>query len=254
MSATTHASSRGRRPRLSVPTPPRRTRDAASVRSAAAEAPAVRRRLTSLPFLVLVAALLAVGLVTLLMVNNTLAAGSFDQARLRAEQVQLFEQEQALRQDVERLSSPTRLRQQAHTQGLIPAATTAYIDLETGRILGTPVAAGQPLTPGVTATDPATGAAIDPATGAPVDPAAPPATTDPAAAGAATAGDSGAADTTGSTAPGDPATAGDPAAGPTPAPAPDPAAPAPADDGDGAAVTKGGGTAYDRAIVSGGGQ
>ncbi len=98
---------------------------------------------SSLPFIGLVAAILAGGLLALLMVNNSLAAGSFDQARLRAEQVALFEQEQALRQQVERLSSPTQVRKAARQLGMLPAATTVYFDAATGRILGVPKPPGK---------------------------------------------------------------------------------------------------------------
>lgn len=103
-----------------------------------------RRGVTSsLPFIGLVAAILSGGLLALLMVNNSLAAGSFEQARLRSEQVALFEKEQVLRQQVERLSSPTQVRKAARRLGMLPAATTVYFDAETGRILGVPKPAGK---------------------------------------------------------------------------------------------------------------
>lgn len=102
------------------------------------------RSIASLPFVLGIAGLLAGGLVALLMINNSLAAGSFERARVRADATLLAEQEQALNQEVERLSSPTRLRQAAKDLGLIPAAATAYVDLADGRILGTPMPAGGP--------------------------------------------------------------------------------------------------------------
>ncbi len=102
-----------------------------------------RGTVSSLPFLGLLAGVLSFGLLALLVINNSLAAGSFEQARLRAEQVALFEKEQALRQEVERLSSPTQLRRSANDLGMLPAATTAYFNIETGQILGVPEPAGK---------------------------------------------------------------------------------------------------------------
>ncbi len=189
-------------------TAPRRTR------------PALRGvpRVSSLPFLLGVAALLGVALVALLMVNNTLAAGSFEQSQLKSERILLGEQEQALRQDVERLSSPTRVREAARAAGLVPAATTVYFDPVSGQILGVPVRAGA-AEAGAAAADPLTDpTAVDPATGLP--------------ATAGTTPDAGTA----------------PDAGTTPEPA--------GETADGATVggTPPGTTAYDRAVVSGGGR
>ncbi len=206
---------------MTVTTPDR----AASLRAVGAPAPraesrrrrtAARSRLSSLPFLGGVAALLAAALLALLMINNTLAVGSFEQSRLKSEQILLGEQEQALRQEVERLSSPTRVREAARQAGLVAAATTVYLDPDSGRILGIPAPAGQ-ATAGLPATDPL---------------AAPPV--------------------------GDPAASGDPAAASSPPAVGDPAAAGetPAVPGeDGAAVgAPEGSTAYDRAVVSGGGR
>ena len=212
--------------------------------------PVPRRRVSSLPFLALIAGLLGAGLLALLMINNSLAAGSFEQARFKSDSILLGEQEQALRQEVERLSSPTRVREAAREAGLIPAATTAYFDVSTGQILGVPLPAGvgadiagAPATavaPAPVVVDPVTGQPVTPAPGTPVAgtipgaPAAPGAPATPAT-------------------PVPPATPGAPAAPANPA---NPAAPANPANPDGAVVggQPGGVTAYDRAIVSGGGR
>lgn len=192
--------------------------------------------MSSLPFLALIAGLLGAGLLSLLMINNSLAAGSFEQARMKSDRILLGEQEQALRQEVERLSSPTRVREAARQAGLVPAATTAYFDVATGQILGVPLPGGQAV-PG----DPALALApetpaVDPATGQPV--VAPP-SADPAAAQPGGSPQSGAAaPTTTGAAPGADSAATTP----------------PPDEADGAAVGDAPVTAYDRAIVSGGGR
>lgn len=243
-------------PKPTVPLSKRRSaprRGASGHRARRSEVPTTtRRRVSSLPFLALIAAILGAALLWLLMINNSLAAGSFEQARLKNEQILLGEQEQALRQEVQRLSSPTRLRESARAAGLIPAATTAYFDVATGEIWGTPLPAGQgAATP--QSVDPVTGLPLDPTGAAPVDPATglpltDPATglplTDPTAVDPATGSPSAPTGdpAAGTTAPGDAATSG--------ASAGDAAAP----DGAVVGTPPGGTTAYDRAIVSGGGR
>ena len=220
MSATTQAQPRIRR--TVMPRSGSRQRATNLPVTPAAEATGTRR-VNSLPFLALVAALLGFGLIALLMVNNSLAAGSFEQARLRAEQVHLFELEQVSRQSAERLSSPTRLRAEARTLGLIPAATTAYLDLESGRILGTPLPAGQAAANGTGATS---GTAPELVDGIAAE-------TSPDPATGQLGGDSAATDNT-----------------QTPGEVPEGVEGV--EGSDGAAVTPPGSTAYDRAVVSGG--
>lgn len=166
-----------------------------------------RGSMGTVSFVLLVAAILSGGLIALLVINNSLAQGSFDQARLRAESTRLFEQEQAMRQEVERLSSPGDLSKRAKALGLVPAATIAYLDVASGRILGVPLAAGVAAT---AQTQEDTVPAQDAPEAAPgsLDPAIDSATTDSSV---------------------------EPESG----------------SGDGATIS--GGTAYDRAVVSGGG-
>ena len=111
-------------------------------KSRQASRPTAPVTLRNAPFAGLVTVLLAAGLVTLLMINNSLAAGSFEQAELRADRTLLFEQEQALNQEVLALSSPTRLRAAAQALGMVPAASPAYVDPATGEIKGVPMTAG----------------------------------------------------------------------------------------------------------------
>lgn len=225
------------------PSPPESPPRVRGLRREARSRSAERRRVSALPFLALVAGLLGAGLLSLLMINNSLAAGSFEQSRLKADRILLGEQEQALRQEVERLSSPTRVREAARQAGFIPAATTAYFDVTTGQILGTPLPAdptgtapGSPAAVTPALVDPATGLPVDPTTGLPVDPATAPVdgTAAPTAVDPAN--------------PQDPTAVTDPGAAATPPPDP---------EADGAVVggdQPGGVTAYDRAIVSGGGR
>lgn len=232
MSAAAHTETAGHRSRPRRPSP--RRRQPAPARQPESAQPSPRRgSVTSLPFITLIAAVLGGGLLTLLMINNSLAAGSFVQARLKAEQVALFEQEQELNQEVQRLSSPTSLRGAARKLGMLPAASTAYFEVESGRVLGVPLPAG-----------------VSPAAeGGVADSSLPP--TDPTATAPVSPQDAGVPAPTRVAGDGAAALTGGPAASGTGSPS----GPGgdPAGSGDGAALTeRQPQTAYDRAIVSGG--
>jgi hypothetical protein len=121
--------------------------------------PPIRWR--TVPFAGFIAALLCGGLLTLLIVNNSLAAGSFEQARLQAERTLLFEQEQSLNQEVLALSSPASLRSEARQLGMVSAASTVFLDVASGKIFGIPKATG-PGTPVAARSVPAAGADGEP--------------------------------------------------------------------------------------------
>ena len=118
------------------------TRRVRSKRRGSPRRPVAPVQWRTVPFAGFIAALLVGGLLALLVVNNSLAAGSFDRARLKAERTLLFEQEQALNQEVLALSSPAMLRREAGRLGMVPAASSAFLDVSTGRILGVPRATG----------------------------------------------------------------------------------------------------------------
>jgi hypothetical protein len=164
---------------------------ATAKRSNSVAAPRVNWR--SAPFAGLITVLLAVGLIALLMVNNSLAAGSFEQADLRAEKTLLFEQEQGLNQQVLALSSPTQLRISARELGLVAATTTVYLDLLTGEISGVPKPAkGAALFPGSATPSTSTlenPAAATPATATSANPATPDVSGDGASVSSGTAYD-----------------------------------------------------------------
>lgn len=225
---TTHpeppAPSRPAAPRLPRIKPPKVRQDAE---------PGHRRALGSLPFVLLVGGLLAAGLLSLLMVNNSLAAGSFEQTQLRADLTLLGEQEQALTQEVQRASSPTQLRAAAKALGMVPAATTTYFDPVTGTILGTPLPSGTTTVPGTL--DPGVG--VDPGTIPPTgDGVTMPGGDDGTGAGAPGADPAGPGGDSATTTPDAPTTGTNQGDGAAPQPGPAPT------------------TAYDRAIVSGGDQ
>ncbi len=92
--------------------------------------------LASWRFAVIVGALLAAGMVALLTVNTSLAAGSITLSRLESELARKTEQQQSLEVAVESLASPFALQQAAAALGMVPSTTPAFLDPATGRLSG----------------------------------------------------------------------------------------------------------------------
>jgi hypothetical protein len=182
--------------------------------------PAAIRRTGNGGFAVLCMALLAVGLVSLLMMNTALASGIYQLKDLRAESGTLTDQQEQLTQVVDDLRSPRNLADRAQQMGMVPAKSMAFVRLSDGTVIGQaqPAAAEQRLNVVTTAIPPPPPppAPATPAATAPANPAATaPAT--PAATPAATA-----AATSATTAPPATAAAITPATTPAPAPKPSP--------------------------------
>ncbi len=89
-------------------------------------------------FAILVGALLTVGLLGLLALNTALAQRSFAAHDLSQRINALTDQEQALQQQVAVLESPQSLAAKAAVLGMVPSGNPAFLDLRTGKVLGTP--------------------------------------------------------------------------------------------------------------------
>jgi cell division protein FtsB len=111
------------------------------------------------PFVMVVVAILAVGLLGLLLLNTVLAQDAF---RLHALQVQgrtLADQEQSLQREVEQLQSPQSLAARASALNMVPGGTRAFLRLSDGKVLGVALpgeAPPPPPPPPPSATQPAT--------------------------------------------------------------------------------------------------
>lgn len=108
---------------------------------------AVRRRM---PFVLLMMALLALGLITSLWLSTASAADSYrlDEARVGARD--LSEQAERLRQDVAAMQTAPELAQRASELGLVPAEEPARLVLlpdGTVQLVGTPAPATKPAPP-----------------------------------------------------------------------------------------------------------
>src|SRR3954452_15419171 len=96
------------------------------------------------PFVVVIVAILAAGLVGLLLLNTALAQGSFRVHDLQRQTAALQDQEQELQIAVDAANNPARLAAAAHHLGLVPAQDPGFLRLSDGRVLGAPEAATAP--------------------------------------------------------------------------------------------------------------
>ncbi|MFC3586215.1 septum formation initiator family protein [Streptantibioticus rubrisoli] len=95
------------------------------------------------PFVLLVVALLASGLISLLLLNTAVNQGSFQLSKLKKETTDLTDQEQALQQEVDRDSAPGTLEQRARGLGMVPGGTPVFLGAD-GKVHGVPSQAGAP--------------------------------------------------------------------------------------------------------------
>ena len=111
-----------------------------SLRIAPPPAPRIARG----PFVAAVLAVLAAGLLGLLLLNTVLAQGSFHLHALQVQGKQLADQEQDLQHDVDTLQAPAALAAQAQAQGMVPGGPPVFLRLPDGAVLGDPTPAPAP--------------------------------------------------------------------------------------------------------------
>jgi hypothetical protein len=103
------------------------------------------------PFILLVLGLLGGGLICLLVINTTLATGSFRITHLQQANVALAQQEQALQQQVASEQSPANIEKQALQLGMRQQQLLNFIKVRTGHIYRQPATeAGVTAVPGYT--------------------------------------------------------------------------------------------------------
>jgi hypothetical protein len=99
--------------------------------------PAPRRRpARRTPFVLLVIAVLGAGLVALLLINTGVAQDSFQLTDLRQQSDLLQDREEALEQEIARLSTPGRLATEAERLGMRPGAAPTFIQVPGAAIAG----------------------------------------------------------------------------------------------------------------------
>jgi cell division protein FtsB len=100
--------------------------------------PARARARSRTPFILLLIGLLGGGLVSLLLINTTLAQGAFRINALQQKNAALTQQVQALQQQTAQEESPASIAAQAERLGMRPAGRLRFVDLRTGRIYSQP--------------------------------------------------------------------------------------------------------------------
>lgn len=98
--------------------------------------PGYRRRASRTPFVVLLAALLAVGLITLLVLNTALSQDSFRLTDLRRQSAQLTDEEQGLEREIADLEAPARLAERAKELGMKPSGDPLFLRIPDGPVIG----------------------------------------------------------------------------------------------------------------------
>ena len=95
-------------------------------------------------FGIVCASLLAIGLIGLLLLNTSLAQGSFTLHDLRTTSDQLTDTQGALNQSLDASRSPANLARKATSMGMVPAQSAAFLRLSDGKVIGV----AQPASPG----------------------------------------------------------------------------------------------------------
>lgn len=122
--------------------PARAPRRAAPPRLRVVTAPPSTR--STVPFAAACAALLAVTLVGLLLLNITLSRGAYQVHEMEARRALLAEREQALSERLAAEAAPARLAERAAALGMVPNPNPAVLRLTDGAVLGAPAPAPPP--------------------------------------------------------------------------------------------------------------
>ncbi len=118
-----------------------RTAGAAIERARLALVPVRTVKAPRAPFAVLVFVILAAGVVGLLMFNTQMQQSSFYATSLEQKADELAAQRQALEMELDALRDPQRLAEAGRGLGMVVPKDPVFLDLGTGKILGTPTAA-----------------------------------------------------------------------------------------------------------------
>jgi hypothetical protein len=92
-------------------------------------------------------AVLALGLIGVLLLNTIISQGAFRQHELEIDLILTAEEEEALARAVQQAEAPIEVERKARALGMVPAAAPVFLRLSDGAILGEPVPAPQPTGP-----------------------------------------------------------------------------------------------------------
>ncbi len=117
---------------VTAPAPDPRVRP--TVKAVAAPTPRIRR----VPFLLLLAGILGVGMIGLLVLNTTLQSQAFESRTLNQQAALLTNQQAQWQTRVDGLRTPATLVHKALQLGMVPNPRPAYVTVPQGKILGKP--------------------------------------------------------------------------------------------------------------------
>ena len=89
-----------------------------------------------LPFMLILAGVLVVGLVGLLMLQTRVQEQSFDVRQLQTRATALLYRQAQLNAEVQQKATPAEIARQATALGMVPNPYAVYIDVRTGTIIG----------------------------------------------------------------------------------------------------------------------
>lgn len=92
-------------------------------------------------FVFIVLGVVAAGLMVVLIINTTVAQGSFELTTLKTERAALAERESTLNAQLAALSTPESLRSMARELGMVPSRNPAFLRVSDGVVLGKPMRA-----------------------------------------------------------------------------------------------------------------
>lgn len=126
-------------PTLAPPEPPALPRRASRGDRRARPSRVPRHRL-----LLACTAVLAVGLIGVLLLNTIISQGAFRQHELEIDLILTAEEEESLARAVQQAEAPIEVEKRARALGMVPAAAPVFLRLSDGAILGEPVPAPEP--------------------------------------------------------------------------------------------------------------
>jgi hypothetical protein len=109
-------------------------------------------RRSVIPFAILILGLLAIGLVSLLLLNTAIDRGAFQLQSAQKWQGQLTDQQQELQLRLAGLSAPGALASQASALGMVPNPRPVFLNPGNGAVAGVPTAAPTTAAPQISPT------------------------------------------------------------------------------------------------------
>ncbi|HEY5483222.1 MAG TPA: cell division protein FtsL [Propionibacteriaceae bacterium] len=100
--------------------------------------PSRQSGLGRLPFMLILAGVLVVGLAGLLMLQTRVQEQSFEVRQLQTQATELSYRQAQLEADVQQKATPAEIARQATALGMVPNPYAVYIDVRTGSVVGTP--------------------------------------------------------------------------------------------------------------------